>query len=324
MNQFSLHVGIDVSKSWLDIAVLKPGKGFLLEKRINNTSRDIKQFVKELRRNYKEDAVNVLFCLEQTGKYCNAFLEVGSELSLSVWLELPLQIKRSQGFVRGKSDKLDAKRIAEYAFRFEDKVVLWKASCQSIQELKALQAKRSQLLKVIHQLTLSSDNDPILKKPLEALKKAMEDIDDKMESILRFSHKLKQQAELLKSIPGIGPQTALALIISTEGFSRLTDKRKLSCYAGLAPFPYSSGSSIKGKNKISKMGNMKLKALLNLSAWNAVRCIPTLKQYYERKVAEGKHKLSAINAVRNKMLAIAISVINRNTPFAKDYSVAFA
>jgi transposase len=141
-----------------------------------------------------------------------------------------------------------------------------------------------------------------------------------MEQLVQQSEKSKHQYELLQTVPGIGKQTAIALLVVTNGFTRLTESRKLSCYAGLAPFPYQSGSSVKGRTKISKMGDMKLKVLLNLSAWNAIRSITAFKDYFNRKVAEGKHKMSVINAVRNKLLALTLAVIKRNSPFEKNYS----
>jgi len=128
------------------------------------------------------------------------------------------------------------------------------------------------------------------------------------------------QYKLLQTIPGIGKVVATNLLITTKGFTILTDLRKLACYMGIAPFPYQSGSSINYRSRVSKLGDHKLKALLNLSAWNAIRSVKSLKEFFERKVAQGKHKLSAINAIRNKLLAIVLSVIRRNQPFSEDYS----
>ena len=141
-----------------------------------------------------------------------------------------------------------------------------------------------------------------------------------MEQLIEENELANHQYELLKTVPGIGKQTAMALIIVTNGFTRLTESRKLSCYSGLAPFPYQSGSSVKGRTKVSKMGDKKLKVLLNLSAWNAIRSITAFKDYFNRKVSEGKHKMSVINAVRNKLIALALAVIKRNSPFEKNYS----
>ena len=320
MKEFSFYVGIDVSKSWLDLAIFQPSVGIVEEKRIANINDAVEDFLNTFQKTFKVDLEQVLFCLEHTGKYGYPFLEVAAIKQANVWLELPIQIKRSQGLVRGKTDQWDARRIAEYAYRFSDKAQLWKPADRSLEELKSLQGKRDLLVKTHTQLSQEDKNDPLFKKPLEALKKTIQEVEQKMEKLLKANHLFLRQYQLLQSISGIGKQTAMALIITTHGFSRLTDAKKLSCFAGVAPFPYSSGSSIKGRNRVSKMGNMKLKTLLNMCAWNAIRATGDLKVYYERKLAEGKHKLSIINAIKNKLLARAIAVINRDTPFTKYYS----
>ena len=319
MEQFSFFTGIDVSKLWLDIAVFKPTDGVIHQTRINNNVKDIRGFFKGLKKHLKTEITEHLFCMEHTGRYGRAFLTASVLEKAKVWVELPLQIKRSQGLVRGKTDQWDAVRIAQYAHRFADKAVFWKPMDKTIEELKELQVKRGRMVKAYTQLTQESKNDPLFKKPLQALKQGIKTIELKMEQLVQQSEKAKHHYELLQTVPGIGKQTAIALLVVTNGFTRLTESRKLSCYAGLAPFPYQSGSSVKGRTKISKMGDMKLKVLLNLSAWNAIRSIPALKDYFNRKVADGKNKMSVINAVRNKLLALALAVIKRNSPFEKNY-----
>lgn len=318
MDQFKFYVGIDVSKLWLDIAIYQPFIGIVGRQQIANTAKEIRQFLKDVVADKKSPQKDFLFCLENTGKYCNTFLKTSA--LFNVWMELPIQIKRSQGLLRGKTDQWDAERIAEYAYRFKDKAVLWQPTDKTLLELKDLQTKRSLLVKSQSQFNQENKKDPVFRKPIAALKKAIEQVEEKMEQLIMKDDRYKQQFELLKTVPGIGKQTAIALILVTKGFTRLTESRKLSCFAGLAPFPYISGSSVKGRTKISKMGDMKLKSLINLSAWNAIRAIPSLKEYYQRKVSEGKHKLSAINAVRNKLIAMALAVVKRNTPFVKEFS----
>jgi transposase len=320
MEQFSFFTGIDVSKLWLDIAVFKPTDGVIHQTRINNNVKDIRAFLRDLKKHLKAEITEHLFCMEHTGRYGRAFLNASVLEKAKVWVELPLQIKRSQGLVRGKTDQWDAVRIAQYAHRFADKAVFWKPMDKTMEELKELQVKRGRMVKAYTQLSQESKNDPLFKKPLQALKQSIKAIELKMEQLVQQSEKSKHQYELLQTVPGIGKQTAIALLVVTNGFTRLTESRKLSCYAGLAPFPYQSGSSVKGRTKISKMGDMKLKVLLNLSAWNAIRSITAFKDYFNRKVAEGKHKMSVINAVRNKLLALTLAVIKRNSPFEKNYS----
>jgi transposase len=320
MEQFSFFTGIDVSKLWLDIAVFKPTDGFVYQTRIDNNVKSIRGFLRDLKKHLKAEITEHLFCMEHTGKYGHAFLTASVLEKAKVWVELPIQIKRSQGLVRGKTDRWDAARIAQYAYRFADKAAFWKPADKTIQDIKELQVKRSQLVKAHSQLSQENKNDPLFKKPLLALKQGIQAIELKMEQLIEQNELANHQYELLKTVPGIGKQTAMALIIVTNGFTRLTESRKLSCYSGLAPFPYQSGSSVKGRTRVSKMGDKKLKVLLNLSAWNAIRSITAFKEYFKRKVSEGKHKMSVINAVRNKLIALALAVIKRNSPFEKNYS----
>jgi transposase len=123
MEQFSFFTGIDVSKPWLDIAVINPNDGLVHQSRINNNVKDISSFLKELKKHLKIEITEHLFCMEHTGKYGQAFLTAAHHEKAKVWVELPIQIKRSQGLVRGKTDRWDAVRIAQYAHRFADKAV---------------------------------------------------------------------------------------------------------------------------------------------------------------------------------------------------------
>lgn len=319
MKNFSWYVGIDVSKEWLDIAIISLENELLKSVRIDNTPVDITNFVKSLQVNTNL----VLFCLENTGRYGNAFLQVTANMQLNTWVEHPLQIKRSQGMTRGKTDQQDAFRIAQYAYRFYDKANLWKPEEKTILQLKEMQSKRDILVKSYRMLKQATEkNDSDIQSPLKALQKAIDKIDAKMETLINTDEKLVEQYKLIQTVPGIGKVVATSLLITTKGFTNLTDPRKLACYVGIAPFSYQSGSSIKYKDQVSKLGDQRLKALINLSAWNAIRSVPSLKTYFERRIAQGKHKLSAINAVRNKLIAMVLSVIRRNKPFEKDYSAA--
>jgi transposase len=316
MQKFSLYVGIDVSKAWLDIAIVSKENQLQQVDRIDNTVSAISKYVRAL----LPQTAGILFCIENTGKYGNAFLQVTSMKRLNTWVEHPLQIKRSQGMSRGKTDHQDAIRIAQYACRFHDKVTLWKPEEKIIAQLKEFQSKRELLVKsykMLKQATTGNDRD--LLQPLKAIQKSIDCIEEKIEKLILMDVKLQTQYKLIQSVPGIGKVVATRLLITTKAFTHLTDPRKLACYMGIAPFPYQSGSSIKYKNKVSKLGDLKLKSLLNMSAWNAIRSVPSLKAYFERKVAQGKHKMLVINAVRNKLVAMVLSVIRRNQPFTKEY-----
>lgn len=315
MKGFLCFTGIDVSKAWLDVAVFNNSTGLVQERRIENDTKQIRIWLKSFYENYGFRLKRVLFCMEETGVYIKPFLKAAAVRKINVWVESPVKIKKSLGLVRGKTDKWDALRIAQYACRFCDKAKLWAPMSKEVAQLKAWLSKRQLLSKVLQQLNIEDKKDLTYKIPYEAVKATIVTLDYNMEELLAKNDELGQQLHLLKSIPGIGLQTAITLIVVTRGFTRLTDQRKLSCYAGIAPFPYQSGSSLNARNRISKIGDIRLKTLLSLAAWNAIRSIPDLKSYYERKVAEGKSKLSVTNALRNKIIAIAIAVIKRGTPF---------
>jgi transposase len=316
MQKFSLFVGIDVSKAWLDIAIVSQENQLQKIDRINNTVIAVSDYIRTL----KPQTAGILFCMENTGKYGNAFLQISAIQRLNVWVEHPLQIKRSQGMTRGKTDQQDAIRIAQYAFRFQDKLSLWKPEEKIISQLKELQSKRELLLKTYRMLKQAMiGSDPDLTQPIRTLQKSIDRIDGKIETLITTDAKLLSQYKLIQSVPGIGKIVATRLLITTKAFTQLTDPRKLACYMGVAPFPYQSGSSIHYKNRVSKLGDQKLKSLLSLSAWNAIRSVPALKTYFERKIAQGKHKMSAINAIRNKLISIVLSVIRRNKAFTKEY-----
>ena len=113
---------------------------------------------------------------------------------------------------------------------------------------------------------------------------------------------MKELYDLITSVVGVGTRTAVAMIVYTNEFENFTDARQLACYSGVVPFQKESGSSVRGRTRVSKMCNHTLKSLLHLSALSAVRHDPELKAYYEKKKAEGKNPMSVLNGVRNKLV----------------------
>ena len=109
--------------------------------------------------------------------------------------------------------------------------------------------------------------------------------------------------------------TALSLILFTRNFTLFDDPRKLACYCGVAPFPHSSGTSIRGRTKVSHFAQKDLKRIIHMAAMSAIQRNSEIKAYFIRKVGEGKNKMAVINAVRNKLLHCIMSVVSRKTPW---------
>ena len=124
----------------------------------------------------------------------------------------------------------------------------------------------------------------------------------------------------MQSIKGIGPVTAVALLAYTKGFTAFSNPKQLACYCGIVPFKKISGTSVRFKASVSPYANKKLKKLLHLCALSAIKNDSELKVYFERKVAEGKNKMSVINAVRNKLVHRVFAVIRDERSFEENYT----
>ena len=108
---------------------------------------------------------------------------------------------------------------------------------------------------------------------------------------------------------------ATTMIIATDNFQKFENWRKFASYCGVAPFPYQSGTSIKGRSKVSQIANKKIKALIHMCAINTIQHNPEMKIYYEKRLELGKNKMSTINIIRNKLIARIFAVIRRQTPY---------
>lgn len=147
------------------------------------------------------------------------------------------------------------------------------------------------------------------------MKQQLKVIDEKIEAIVAQTEKVKEQRKLVTSIPGIGTQTAIYLIITTNCFESFENWRRLACYAGVAPFEYSSGSSILGRNKVNHLADKKMKSLLQMCVLTAIKNDKEIGAYYSRKKEEGKNSMLIMNKIRCKLLARTFAVIKRGTPF---------
>ena len=112
------------------------------------------------------------------------------------------------------------------------------------------------------------------------------------------------------------------MIAYTDNFSKFENWRKFASYCGIAPFPYQSGTSIKGRTKVSHLANKKLKAIINMCAIYAIQHKPEMKAYYQKRVEQGKNKMSTINIIRNKLIARVFAVVKRKTPYVDTYKFA--
>lgn len=319
-------IGIDISKSKVDCTVLNFSLGPILEREVPNTKKELKAFLLKTIKGLKAEKKEVIVCCENTGIYNRPLEKVCAEMGVFLWVEHAVKIKRASTGMRGKDDRADSFRIAEYCVRYIDRSVAYKEPSEQINELDILVKVRETLLKqktaVRQQLKEAETHDQfeyrLLKKNyskvLNSITQSIKEAEVRIEEIISKDRDLNRNKDLLMSIPGIGPQIAVNFIITTDNFARFKSAGHLACYVGVVPFKNESGIIIK-KPRVSKMANKDLKKLLHLAAMAGIRSCKEFKDYYERKVAEGKNKMSVLNAVRNKLVHRIIAVINRQEPY---------
>ncbi len=329
--KFNNIIGIDISKNTFDVALLINNK--LNES--NSFSNDDNGF-KMLLLWLKSKNLNLnksLFCMEKTGIYSIKISNFLLKNNYKVWLEDPIKIAKSEGFKRGKSDKIDAIRIAKYAFRFQDKIKLFEANDQVYEKLNHLFSLRERLIlilgilnkplfesKGIFDKSFHKVLETICSLPIMYIKMSIKTVDEKMDDLIKEKTEIKEKYKIATSVKGIGKQTAIYLLIITRGFTKIKTARKCSCFGGIAPFEFSSGTSIKGRTKLSNLGNKKLKKLVHMGAISILNSKNGEEyEYYCRKVEEGKHKMKVINALRNKILTRVFACIRDNRMYQEEY-----
>ena len=154
-------------------------------------------------------------------------------------------------------------------------------------------------------------------KQWSGLDKDLKAIEVQMKDVIDSDDDLKSLYKLVTSVVGIGFVTAVNLLIYTNEFTLFNSYRKFAYYSGVAPFEYRSGTSIRGRTRVSQMANKKMKRYLHMASLTGIKRDESLKTYYERKVVEGKSKMSVLNAVKNKLLARVFAVVNRGTEYQK-------
>jgi len=322
---FTNFVGIDVSKSKFDLAFIKDlDKEHVSQGVFENTPKGIKSMVKFLEKEHEIKLDETIFCMEFTGIYCRPLTSYFVKQNCKVWIEMPVNIIRSLGLQRGKNDRVDAHRIALYAYKNRDDIKLWKPQRDLVLKLRDLLAVRERLITAqnslktpIKELIAVGDTKAAevvsksCQKTLSSIEKEIGQINKNLDDLIKNDPHLEELFRLAKSVPGVGKLTALFMICFTDEFSMYNNPKQLACYCGVAPFEHSSGSSIRGKTRVSHMANKVLKHMLHLGAMSAIQWDPELRDYYKRKTAQGKNKMLVINAVRNKIIHRLCAVIKR-------------
>lgn len=321
MQTITTYVGIDISKSYFDVAIPNNNKGYSHHK-FDNNQNGFSALLKVLP---KESTV----VMEASGPYYMRLAHFLATNAIPVSVINPLVIRRfcQMRMSRAKTDKKDSKMIAEYGCM--EKPTLWQPPKDyeiALQQMQALlanvekeyQAANNQLESFIQTGRLNEELEELIKKELIYKQKLIDKLTREIEEKSK-----KHYASLLtglESIPGLGRKTAIALIVASGGLSGFSNYRKLSSYMGLSPRIFESGTSVKGKARICKMGMARMRRILYICAWSASRYNKACRQLYERLLAKGKAKKLALIAVVNKLLKQAFAIATKQTIYNENYS----
>ena len=314
-----LIAGIDISKKTLDV-YLKPAGTFV------SISNDLKGFKKLITHLQIMTLDRVLVVMEHTGRYSYRLESFLTLHGIGFCKISALQIKRSLGVIRGKDDKIDARRIAEYAWLRKDTLQADVAVSNEIVTLRSLLSTRQKLvrdrsayktrLKEMKCTDGVSDIElKVQQRVMAELSRGIERLEAVIKAVISKNEAFKKTYLLLNSIKGVGFVVAAYMIAITNNFKKFRSARKFNCYAGLAPFKNESGTSIHGRSRVSHLANKMAKCLLNLAAFSAMQHDPELKQYYRRKTGAGYKKMSCTNIIRSKIVARMFAVVKRETPY---------
>ncbi|MDF7810579.1 IS110 family transposase [Hymenobacter sp. YC55] len=317
-------VGIDVSKASLAICSLCQEQVQHLE--VSNSKAGFQQVVKAC-------GAHCLFVMEATGTYYLSLAYYLHEQGGQVAVLNPLVIKRfiQMHLSKSKSDRKDAQWLLRYGQ--QQAVKIWQPDEQVLVECRQLEQLNEQLLK---QKTMISNSlealqqQPVISKAalkrlqqiLKALTKQVQEVEAELLALLE--QRFHTEMTLLCSIPGIGRKTAGMLLLFAGGFTRLDNYRQLIAMAGLSPREHTSGTSIRGKVRITKMGGGLIRGKLFMCSFSAKKTNAACKAIYERLVAKGKNGKVALIAVCNKLLKQAFAIVKSGVPYQADFTSKLA
>jgi len=316
MNKDTIYFGIDISKDVFDVTNSKE-----CYYQFENNNKGFGKFLKLLD--------NTSHCvMEATAYYHYQLAYYLQENQIKVSVENPLSVKRfiQMKLSKIKTDKSDSKLICQYAEKVDLK--LWKGhskhqiECLQITRLLSVYTKQRTMInnKIHGESVLGNPSLFVvrsLKRSLKFIKKETDTLENKLLKLVRETH--QNLLTRIETIPGIGRKTAIMLVVLTDGFERFNSASELCSYSGLTPMIRQSGSSVKGRPRISKIGNKKLRNLLFMCSFNACKYNTACRELYERIVAKGKSKKLALIAVSNKLLKQVFAIAKSGLIYDQNY-----
>ena len=327
---YDFFVGIDVSKKTFDVGILSSQGERIAHKRFINNQFGFESFLLWI--NQRIQSLHILFVMEHTGLYSRLLQFYLQDQSCYLWMESGFQIKRGMGIIKGKSDKIDSYRIAEYALNRRYKANLCPEYDEDLVVLHDLLSTRNRLNNALKQLKQPINEMKIYgnkrsfeaiengsKAAVEGLRESISHIENQITELCKIRDDWHENIELATSIKGIGKWTCLWILVYTRNFSIDFSSRKFASMAGIAPFGSYSGTSIKIDPNNSHFSHKFLKGILHTSALSSLKTNEQMRIYWDRKKQEGKKGFVILNNIKNKLVHQIFAVVRNKTPFDPNY-----
>ncbi len=330
MKKTFYFIGIDIAKETFVASIYHtPREPVLTKEALPNNQMGYDQLLLWLQ-DHKINKHNCSICMEATGVYSQGIAYYLLSQGYQVSVESPLKVKRAFHPAGHKTDPVDSRQIAEYAYRFCDQLIPWQPKEELLEKIRQLLSLREQFTKqkvAIKNAIGAYQQQKIQvtlinkahKETLAQLEKQITRIDKELDKLIKEDPDISRKFNHLKSIPGFGMLLSAHLLVMTESFSKIQDYKRLAAFIGIVPYQFQSGTSICKKASIHHYGPMASRKLLRLAAQSVATHDLDFRRYYLRKLAQGKAKALVLNNIANKLLKVACAMIRNNARYIKEH-----
>jgi transposase len=330
MDHPKVVVGLDVGAETFAAAALRDaGDAGEIKGTIANTPEgfdELAEWMKERGITKEKSAV----CMEATGVYGEALCYYLISRGYRVAVESPLKVKRAFAASAHKNDTMDARQIAEYGHRFYDELQWWNPPSEVMEQVQMLLSAREQFVtqRIANINALKTMQRKVIKtatgmkayeQAIKQLTENIQEIEREIKRLIKEDDSFHRLIKTMTSTPGIGMLLATSLAVTTNGFLRTSNHKRIASYAGISPIEHTSGTSVYRKPRSRCFGPPRMRKLLYLAAMSVSTHNPEFRRYYLRKVAEGKPKKLVLNNISNKLLKVVCALVRTESEYIPNY-----
>jgi transposase len=329
---YNYYVGWDVSKATLNYCIYDKERTLVEEGVVVNQSSKIKTLLRSWTKRYNLKFEDFLHCMENTGLYCNPMRLLVNKLGIHLWIDDPYHLNRSMGRQKDKTDKVDARNIAEYCVCNSHKSKLYEQPKPLALHIDSLSKTRTKLVRYKQSMETSinekskftlvkmdTQERKVIEGTIAHFTKQIEAIEKQIEKLIKSDKEAKRKMEIARSIPGIGPKNVIPILAITGLFEKVKTGKACASYAGISPHKYESGTSVKKRSRTSRAANKQLKTAFHQGAKFLLVRPSRYREIYDRLREKGLSYRQATNALRNRMITILYACLEKDELYDKNY-----